>query len=186
MTLRNEIKDEYFDWLFDIVHEDRFIDPYSFTTLLKHLHNIEFTYSRRHSDDANRAEAGRDLRYRFAWLEGYSDVYEDVLDILGGPCSVLEMMVAVAIKCEETMDDPSIGDRTGQWFWGMIVNLGLGSMNDLKFDQDKVDDIIARFLNREYEPNGKGGLFSLKHSDIDLRNVSIWRQMCWYLDECIF
>lgn len=43
------------------------------------------------------------------------------------PCSVLEMIIALAIRLEEhIMDDPDIGNRTGQWFWDMIVSLGLG------------------------------------------------------------
>jgi hypothetical protein len=92
------------------------------------------------------------------------------------------MMVALAIECEVTiMDDPNIGDRTGQWFWGMIVNLGLGSMTDYKFDDIYVEGVVRRFLDREYEPNGKGGLFTVKNCRYDLRTVEIWNQMCWYL-----
>jgi hypothetical protein len=91
------------------------------------------------------------------------------------------MMVALASECEETMDDPNVGDRTGQWFWGMIVNLGLGSMADYNFDYDYVDGVIQRFLNREYEPNGRGGLFTIRNCTEDLRTVEIWSQLCWYL-----
>ena len=41
------------------------------------------------------------------------------------------MMIALAIRCEEhIMDDPDAGDRTGQWFWSMLVSLGLGSMDE--------------------------------------------------------
>lgn len=92
-------------------------------------------------------------------------------------------MVALANRCEETiMDDPQMGNRTGQWFWGMITNLGLGHMNNNKFDKDAVDDIIDKFLNREYSPNGKGGLFTVRNCDDDLRNIEIWTQMLWFLD----
>jgi hypothetical protein len=92
------------------------------------------------------------------------------------------MMIALSIRCEEdTMDDPDIGDRTGQWFWSMVVNLGLGSMNDAKYDRRYVEEIILRFLNREYEPDGRGGLFTVKNCSEDLRDVSIWYQMNWYL-----
>ena len=79
------------------------------------------------------------------------------------------------------MDDTLFGNRTGQWFWGMIRNLGLSPMNDSNFDAEFVDDVIARFLNREYEPDGKGGLFTIKNCDHDLRTVEIWRQLSWYL-----
>ena len=97
------------------------------------------------------------------------------------------MMVALAIRCEENiMDDPSYGNRTGQWFWGMIVNLGLGFMTDSRFDEKFVDDVIFRFLNREYEPDGKGGLFTVRNCKYDLRTVEIWYQMCWYLDTFVY
>lgn len=83
------------------------------------------------------------------------------------------------------MDDPDVGDRTGQWFWGMIKNLGLGSMTDARFDEEYVESVIERFLNREYEPDGRGGLFRIRNCTEDLRNVEIWYQMCWYLDTIV-
>jgi hypothetical protein len=96
------------------------------------------------------------------------------------------MMVALALACEEDiMDNTSYGNRTGQWFWGMIVNLGLGSMTDGRYDERRVDEIIDRFLDRDYEPNGEGGLFTIRHCDRDLRDVEIWHQLCWYLDSII-
>ena len=107
-------------------------------------------------------------------------------DILYGPCSVLEMMLGLAIRCEEDyMDNPVKGNRTGQWFWGMVVNLGLGAMDDSKFDKVFVEDAVRRFLNREYEPDGTGGLFKIRNCDRDLRYVEIWWQLCWYLDSIV-
>jgi len=143
--------------------------------LLSYLHDVEFVYSI--PKDANRANDGIDLRYRYAY-----DLLDDPRRELGGPCSVFEMMVGLAIRCESFMDDTAYGDRTGQWFWGMITNLGLGHMTDSKFDEREADVIIDRFLNREYEPNGKGGLFTVRNYDEDLRDVEIWNQLCYYLD----
>lgn len=140
-----------------------------------HLHNIEFTWFIPHDD--NRADDGIQLRRRYALA------MEDVrlARCLTGPCSVLEMMVALASRCEEIMDDALMGNRTGQWFWGMIHNLGLSPMTDSKFNRDTVDDIIARLLNREYEPDGRGGLFTVRHCTHDMRTVEIWCQLSWYL-----
>lgn len=180
MTQRG-ITTEYFEWLYDMVCESRFGEDTSYRKLFSHLHNIEFRYSI--PMDANRAEDGIGLRYRFAVLNGYKDSFREVLGHLDGPCSVFEMMVALAIRCEEdTMDDAEIGDRTSQWFWGMIVNLGLGSMSDSRFDRRFVDYTIDIFLDRDYEPDGRGGLFTVRNSDSDLRDVEIWHQLCWYLD----
>ena len=144
------------------------------------LHNTEFVYFL--PMDKNRANDGEDLRYRF--IEDCSEYNDkEILRYLDEPCSVFEMMVALAIRCEETiMDDPQVGSRTGQWFWGMIVNLGLGSMIDSRYDAHVVDEIINRFLYREYEPDGKGGLFRIPNCEQDLRTVEIWYQLCWYLD----
>jgi hypothetical protein len=135
--------------------------------------------------DANRYEDGIDLRYRFGYAENIgSTLIADYLD--DRPCSVLEMLIALSIRLEEhIMNDPAIGDRTGQWFWNMIANLGLGSMDDAKFDRKCAEDIIQRFLNRDYERDGKGGLFTIEHCKEDLRNVEIWYQACWYLDRVL-
>lgn len=95
------------------------------------------------------------------------------------------MMTALAIRCEEhIMDDPDIGNRTGQWFWSMLVNLGLGSMYDAKFNRYRVDRILERLLDREYGRNGKGGLFTVNNGR-DMRTTEIWYQMNYYLSEVI-
>ena len=142
------------------------------------LHKTEFIWII--PKDENRAHDGIDMRYRFALEKGYNDY---IVKYLKGPCSILEMMLALATRCEENiMDDPNIGDRTGQWFWGMINNLGLGDMIDNRFDEFYVEETIDIFLNREYQSNGKGGLFTIKNCDYDLREVEIWYQLCWYLD----
>lgn len=169
---RDDVINEYFDWLYYLVAK-----RVSYRKLLMHLHNIEFTYLI--DKDENRAVDGMNMRWRFACEEGYRDVPE----CLDGPCSVFEMMIAVAIKCEEDiMDDPGYGDRTAQWFWNMITSLGLGSMNDRNYDREFVDDVIERFLDREYEPDGKGGLFTIRNCDCDLRTIEIFYQMCRYLN----
>ena len=172
-----EASTDYFEWLCDIVCSGRFSKKVSFKRLLTYLHQTEFTYTI--LQDENRAMDGVDLRYRFA----KSQNHEDELDYLDGPCSILEMMVALAIRCEESiMDNPSKGDRTGQWFWSMIVNLNLGSMTDDRFDKSYIDETIDIFLNREYAPNGCGSLFTILDCEYDLRDMAIWRQMCFYLD----
>lgn len=174
-----KINNDYFEWLFNLVCGDRYSRDYiTYEKLLRYLHDTEFRYSI--PKDKNRAGDGIDLRYRFAIR--YSDSQDATL-YLKGPCSVLEMMIALAIRCEENiMDDAQIGDRTGQWFWQMVANLGLGSMDDNRFDIQLVEDVIERFLDREYEPDGKGGLFTVRHCEYDLRDVEIWYQLCWYLD----
>ena len=81
------------------------------------------------------------------------------------------------------MDNPTFGDRTGQWFWDMVRNLGLMNMTDDRFDEGHVSKVIHIFLDRKYEPDGQGGLFKIRHCRRDLREVEIWCQLNWYLDQ---
>lgn len=173
---------EYFEWMERLVCENRYSSAISYDKLLKYLHGRFFTYTI--ARDENRASDGVDLRYRFLYEHDYD---ESIYFTEDAPCSILEMMVALAIRCEEgIMDNTAFGNRTGQWFWGMIVSLGLGSMTDERFDLEFVEFVIDRFLDREYEPDGRGGLFTIKNCDIDLRTVEIWHQMCWYLDAIVY
>lgn len=178
---RSVIYDKYLEWLFDTVYEQRYSNQVSYDKLLMRLHSIDFTYTI--PRDSSKAEDGIDLRYRFAVTQGYEDMVDIVMDILDGPCSVLEMMIALAIHCEEDiMDDPRYGNRTAQWFWNMIISLGLGPMMDHNFDRQYVDNTIGTFLNRRYKPDGRGGLFTIKNCDTDLRDVEIEYQLYWYLN----
>lgn len=180
--MTNEIRNKYFEWMYDLVCSDRFSENRSFRKLLTYLYETDFTCYLR--SDMDRVTDGIDLRYRFAYL--HKD-YPDAERYLTGPCSVLEMMVALAIRCEETiMSDPKYGDRTAQWFWKMITNLGLGSMLDDRFDMYHLESVIDLFLRREYEPDGRGGLFVLKNCDYDLRDVDIWTQMNWYINTIVY
>lgn len=185
MTIKDKVSNDYFNWMYNIVCADRFSRDISYRKLLMHLHNTAFTYSIKR--DSNRADDGVSLRYRFALSMGYDETLEhDIHHYITSPCSVFEMILALAIRCEENiMDDTAFGNRTGQWFWGMIVNLGLGSMTDDQFDKLYTDEVVSRFLDREYKPNGDGGLFTIKNCDRDLRNVEIWFQLCYYLDSII-
>lgn len=175
MIFKDHINNDYFEWLCELIDAQRFSKRVSYRKLLMHLHNIEFTWLIPMDD--NRADDGIKLRRKYALACNDVALSRYIL----GPCSVLEMMVALAVRCEEFMDDTQLGNRTGQWFWGMVHNLGLSPMTDSRFDMNFVDDVIARFLNREYEPNGRGGLFTIRHCEQDLRNVEIWCQLNWYL-----
>ena len=176
-TYDDQVENKYFEWLYNYVCKGRINNNISYKKLFALLHDTEFTFYVR--NDINRARDGVDLRYRFAML--LDD--DKILDILDGPCSVLEMMVALAIRCETTiMDDTRYGDRTNQWFWSMLSNLGISYMTDDEFDRGIANEKIYNFLERQYEADGRGGLFYIKGCKDDLREVEIWTQLCWYLE----
>lgn len=180
---QNELTSLYFEWMCRLVCNNRHTKCSSYRKLLTHLNESEFVPVM--LMDENRADDGTDLRYRF----GYENSYEGAMiaSLLDDhPCSMLEMMIALSIHCEEDiMDDPDVGDRTGEWFWQMIENLGLDDMDDAHYSPKRVDDILERFTNQEYERDGRGGLFYIPNTYRDMRNAEIWYQMCWYLDDIL-
>ena len=172
------LEERYFNWMCDLVYDKRHTH---YKKLLEYLNQIAFTYTI--EMDGNREADGIDLRYKFGYENDIPD--PEITKYLDNKeCSVLEMMIALSLKMENIMDDPDIGDQVPDWFWTMIRNLDLEEEEDPYFDEFYVDDRIKIFLEREYKPNGKGGLFELRNVK-DLRGVEIWVQAMWYLDEVI-
>lgn len=177
--MTSTLDDNYFDYLYSLMCGGRYPEEISYRKLFRRLHEVRFRYTI--PRDRNRAKDGENLRKKYISETLGSRHGSSIL--LSGRCTVLEMMVALAIRCEESiMDDPAKGDRTRQWFWGMITSMGLGGMTDDRYDENYVKKVLKRFLDRDYAPNGKGGLFTIKKCDTDLRDVEIWYQLCWYLN----
>lgn len=175
---RGKLLDLYFEWMCQLVDGKE-----CERRLLMYLHEVKFTYSI--PMDGNRAEDGVNLRYRFGREHGYDDaLVATYLD--DRSCTVLEMMVALAIRCEDhIMSNPDMGNQTARWFWAMIDSLGLTDMTNDRYDEQYIESVIDTFLNREYKRNGKGGLFTVRGCRRDLRSIEIWYQMCYYLDDIL-
>lgn len=174
----------YLEWMCRLVSDQTFKSD-NYTRLMNHLNRFPFIF--RMSMDGNRAADGVDLRGRFEDNTGL--IADPVLVAFFGSCScsVMEMITALALRCEETiMSDDLEGDRTGLWFWNMIQSLGLYSMDDRSFDECYVNDILSKWMNREFQPNGEGGLFTVINCNCDLRTVEIWEQMNWYLETLMY
>lgn len=180
-------EDGYFEWLCGFI-DDRFgTKTRSYHSLLWYLFNTNFYWSV--SRDANREADGMSLRNAYIetqqrYFYGASPDYPG--SIFSDECSVLEMMIALAKRCEvHIMSEPEKGDRTASWFWGMIESMGLSDMTDDNYDEQWVDISVHRMLNREYASDGSGGLFTINDPNVDMRNVEIWIQMNYYLCELL-
>ena len=179
MTKR-DIINQYHFWLTGLVSDE--YHQRNYQALFDTLDDVEFIWSV--SNDMNRAADGVDLRSRFA--EEHNVDYRTIKTVLNRPCSVLEMMVGLACRCEDSiMGDDEYGDRTSHWFWGMITNMKLYRMDDEHYDDDFVQQVIEALLNRTYRRDGQGGLFTVPFPKKDLRKVEIWYQMCWYLNTIV-
>lgn len=167
----------YFNWLCELIYADDYTRT-CYQKVLSYLYSKPFVWTI--NNDGNRASDGLMLR----------DIYEHVTGLRinnFGPCSVLEMMIGLACRCEDNiMHDPEEGDRTYLWFWEMMDNLNLTDQDDYCYNEDEVSMIVDRFLNRRYGPDGRGGPFYIKNFDKDLRRVELWQQLNFYIENRFF
>jgi len=175
---------DYFEWMYSTVFTDsdgNYIPNYH--DLMQYLDSRSFNYTI--PLDGNRESDGISLRYTYGWKMGIPNpVIATELDFY--PCSVLEVMVALSCRMEsDIMGDYIYGDRTNIWFFSMLQSLGLDDMTDENFDEEYTKIVIDNFLNRNYESNGKGGLFTVKDPHKDMRLVEIWDQAMWFLNEYV-
>lgn len=176
-----DIYSKYLAWLCKLVDPNGY-----YTKLCALLHSITFRYSM--EMDGNRYHDGISMRREFVYrkhLTGHS--YGD-FDVR--PCSVLEMMVGLANRCEQQiMTNNEYGDRTANWFHYMLKSLSLDKLYDNQFDEQYARIMVDRFLDRQYDATGYGGLFYIPdavQSGYDLRQMEIWDQAMLYLNTVLF
>ena len=150
---------DYIQWLYD-----NYGCPNYTIELFEYLASKNYIWQM--TLDANRAAAGLRLRDQFAYETG---VYRS--DVADGPCSVLEMLCALA---EDVYDN--CGQRTPIFFLNaMLDNLGIVK------NIDNANYILDRWLNRDYEADGKGSIFYIPNCQVDLRRMDVWSQMKFYI-----
>ena len=162
----------YYDWLTELLVPDEDVRD-SYQKLLAGLFETMFEWSI--NNDENRACDGIQLR----------DIYENDTGLwcnMFGPCSILEMLGAMAIRWEnEFMYDPDEENRTHVWFWEMLTNLGLNNMDDWHFDEENFYTILRNFNDRKYSKDGYGGPFYIEGCRKDLRKMELWYQLNYYI-----
>lgn len=170
--------DQYQMWLSQLVHgEDH-------SELMYILFNTEFTWPDWMPMDENRAVDGQYLRVTFAQEEGW-----EIEPMDGWPCSMLEMLVALAVKIENQLAyDPDAGDRTAEWFWMMLGNMGLDICTDEWFLGERtgfgyVMERVGYFKERKYGKEGAGGPFPLSARGKNMKKAELWCQANWYMHE---
>lgn len=181
----NMYREQYILWIYNSIIPEPIRRDDSYLKLIHALHQCKIDHCYQQLDK-NRLSDGIDLRNRFIdYINNDEYGHLKVRPLFEGePCSVLEMLAAMAIRCEEQlMSVPELGNRSSKWFWEMLVNLGLDDMNDYNFNIDYIMSVVNKFLRRDYAPDGKGGLFYIPNCPSDMRNEELWVQLCWYMGQ---
>ena len=176
-----DYKELYFNWLLNKIDNGR-LNEYSY--LLSLL--FDYPFKPIIDMDYNRSEDGKSLRYAYTREEIIDDLPSVVRKYIDKDyCSILELMIGVSIRIEGYMEDEEHDCRINEWFWDMIGSLGLIRQTNDKFNKELIEDILERFNNRDYEPDGEGSLFTIVDSDKDMRDIEIWYQMCSYINSIL-
>ena len=166
----------YYDWLVFIIAPD-YHQREQYSELLFALYSTEFFWVV--PRDRNRAKDGLELRDQFERETGlYCDTY--------GPCNCLEMIISLAIRCENElmyMYNPKLGNQTERWFWTILDNLELLDYSDPCFNYEEVDDILKHFMGRDYGPGLKYCPFPVSGYVQDFENMELAYQMNYYVKE---
>lgn len=150
--------------------------------LLRGLYSREF-YSPLELD-SNRASWGIWLRRRYMTNNEAAMI---------GPCSVFEMMIALAEQIDEHIE-LSNEERIQRYFWMMVENLGLLGLTDFAWGpnmESEFNNKIDILLDRKYGDDGVGSLFPLQsypmnpllirfRDKTNMRERDIWAQRCLF------
>lgn len=167
------LDDRYLTWLYTQVRSVKSQKgPRAYWKLFRQLYSTEFVWFV--PNDDNRAADGKELRSE--WLAGSGDKMVDA-DWLELGCSFLELLIGLSRRLAFEANNDS-----ASWFWHLIDNLGLLGYNDAsQFNVKDVEDITSAVIWRTYDRYGNGGLFPLRRSRKDQRQVEIWYQLGEYL-----
>lgn len=102
--------------------------------------------------------------------------------------TVLELLISLAVTCENKIMRGDEDNRTPEWFWMICTNLGLDKYNDIYCENNlnssyEIRRIVEVFNERTYKRNGVGSAFPLPNTKKDMRRVELWYQLNWYMAE---
>lgn len=166
------IDEVYFPWLYSLVS-----DPHKhYWKLCEQLYQKEFVWFI--PNDNNRNEEGIELRIEFLNETGIANPGRPWMQMSS---SIFELLIALARRMNFIDDTP-----VDFWFWQLVSNLGLDFADDHEYNTIvamEVDEILDRFIWRQYNRDGTGGLYPLRDHEQDQRRVEIYYQMSYYMVE---
>ena len=121
------------EWIIDL------FDGYEHVCLFRQLMTIEFRWTVQL--DANLLPCVRKFREKMG---------RDYDGPKGRP-TVLEILATLAVECEDKiMHNDDFGNRTCQWFWMMLYNLGVNIYDDAHYTDRTAEEIDEKVIDEVY------------------------------------
>lgn len=169
--MESDVDRLYFEYLCSSITDQSFVKD--FRRVLRRLYDTEFVWTI--PLDADRAWYG--MLIREVWLE--SSGFDTNSEWAKMGCSVLEMLLGLEGISFETFAE-EIPDG---FFWEMLYNLGVLEYPDQQYVEHEIDDILSRFVWRNYDEYGRGGIFPRILAVDDQRELDLWHQCNGYILE---
>lgn len=175
------ISQDYFRWLCSKVMIEQDIDSeVSYMFLADRMYRVSFNDNV--PNDRNRSADG--IKQRHDFLQEYGDNYsaKEASDLTYPGANVFEVLVGLAILANSEWELGVIN-----WFGKFLQNLKITGFFDKEVeagDINRIGRVLAKFNERKYSPNGRGGLFPLRgHNWEDQRTTELWYQLSHYIEE---
>lgn len=172
----------YVDWLESFTIDETTTDDrrLEYSKLIRVLWETEYIPSL--GNDHDRATEGLELRTRYrkilAKKAGEGDFYTpDICDIFGN-CRVLEMLIALAMRMYDLMQDLGFYNSVSRWFWEIMECLGFDYLDDSVWIRGRDDRLVKKILDDIMNLRGnQDGWFNVPN----WKNMEVWYQMHAYL-----
>lgn len=180
----NEHYDMYYAYLISLIEPP--VGKYSTLRqrglMLYELWKREFSWLDEYDHEEDRAMDGKALRDRF--LIEFDETPDKIPQ---GPCRVLEMLIAFAIRIDTIIYDHVMGHRPYDILEMFLINLGFSELTDTEIqpikDAGYIDARIDNWINHHITPDGQGGLFRFPKPAYTINSLTNWDQMNkWIID----
>ena len=169
---------DYYEWLIDLIRPPKGI----YTPINQHgmllfeLWKREFVWFDAYEGEEARAMDGKTLRDQFLMA---CDKTPDAVP--QGPCTVLEMLIAFALRIDTQVHDWRIGNRPWEWVEMFIENLGFNDLIDSDInpirDAGYINARLETWMSHQLGHNGEGGLFRFTQRILTINDMDNWAQM---------
>ena len=158
------------NYIYDLMDEIGLVDlGYgNYTKVFLELLEIPFYPEYDSLDEARCSDVYGILRVPYGYKEDDPEV------------SIGEVLIAMCVKMAYNV----MGDADpGLYFWEFLDNLGLLNYPNKKFDKFEVDQIVKKWLKKDFKKNGIGSPFPIPNTSFDLRTFDMWRHCNLYISE---
>ena len=124
-------------------------------------------------NDSDRCVDGLDIRREYEGGDYTSELNDD------SPCSMMEMLVALAIRTAKLMDDGDGTESPGYYFMIFLENLGLDNVRNMATIQRTCDEFMDPFIPEV-------DIVRVNHPPKRWSKMEIWKKVNWFLTEMYY